>query len=53
MRARLAASIAGGVDMRGIQMNTLMRAIPARDVAQLAADAFLFMNARDDLEIRD
>ena len=38
-----------------IQMNALMRAIPAGDVAQLAADAFLRMDARDDLviQIRD
>src|SRR5271166_1413235 len=38
--------------MRGIQMNALMRPVPACDVAQLAANALFFVNARDDLEIQ-
>src|ERR1700721_1059312 len=51
------ASAAGGFQfawrgMRGIQVNTLMRAIPTSDVAQLAADALLFVNARHDFEIQ-
>src|ERR1700733_12743737 len=35
-----------------VEVNTLMRAVPARDVTQLAANALLFMNARHDLEIQ-
>ena len=34
------------------QMNALMRAVPAGDDAEFAADAFVFMNARHDLEIQ-
>src|ERR1700734_3420481 len=51
------ASAAGGFQfpwrgMRAIQVNTLMRAIPTGYVAQLAADALLFVNARHDFEIQ-
>ncbi len=35
-----------------IDMNTLMRAIPASDVAKIATDALVRMNLRDDLVIQ-
>src|SRR5579862_3677924 len=38
--------------MLAVQMNALMRAVPAGDIAQLATDALLGVNARYDLEIQ-
>ncbi len=38
--------------LKAFNVNALMRAIPACDVAQIAADAFIGMNARDDFVIQ-
>ena len=60
--ARLRASIVGGSGMQldvaidragdAVEMNALVRAIPAGDVAKVAADALLLVDARDDLVIQ-
>src|SRR3984885_1200737 len=42
----------GWFGMGTVHMNALMRAVPTGDVAQLAADALLLVNARHNLEIQ-
>ena len=51
-RARLAASSVSGHAHARLDVNALMRAVPARDVAQVAADAFLAIDPRHDLVIQ-
>ena len=36
---------------RAVEVDALVRAVPAGGVAELAADALVFMDARDDLVV--
>ena len=55
-RAASASTMAGvrvvsGCGSGAIEMNALVRAVPAGGVAELAADAVVFVDARDDLVV--